>query len=56
MTFNIQLFASAAAHTLHFGRAWTPVKLTERAAMARHHDPVSSAPHAPLLSMLTCIR
>lgn len=56
MTFNIQYFAAAAGHTLHMGRAWAHMKLTERALNARHHDPIPTAPRAPLLSMLTSMR
>jgi len=56
MTFNIQFFAAAAGHTLHIGRAWAQMKLAERANTARHHDPVSTASYAPLLSMLTSMR
>lgn len=56
MTFNIQFIAAAAGHTLHMGCAWAHMKLAERASAARHHDPVSTAPHTPLLSMLTSMR
>ena len=56
MTFKIQYFAAAAGHTLHIGRAWARMKLAERARTARHHDPISKAPYAPLLSMLTSVR
>ena len=56
MTFNIQFLAVAAGHTLRIGRAWAHMKLAERSRSAQHHDPVFTAPHAPLLSMLTSMR
>lgn len=56
MTFNIQYFAAIAAHTLHVGRAWTHLKLAGRARNAHSHDPVSTVPSTPLLSMLVSTR
>ena len=52
MTFNMQLFVVAAGHTLLIGRAWARKKLAERAAAARHHDPVNAPSRGPLLSMM----
>ena len=56
MTFNIQFFAAAAAHTLQIARAWALKKRAERAVPARHHDPVSTPSRGPLLSMVINVR
>lgn len=56
MTFNIQYFAAVAGHTLHVGRAWAHMKLAERARTTGNHDPVSTVPSTPLLSMLVSTR